>query len=96
MSHTVLYTFIVNFRAGYKFSVPSYGGSLFIFSLKVHKYFSWPPYFLCFTIRLHEQCCVENLLPRENNDCVSNVAIFIVAPCICRITLIITRTNALT
>jgi len=43
MSNTVLYTFIVNSHAGYKFSVTSYCGSLFIFSLKVHKYFAWPP-----------------------------------------------------
>ena len=45
MSHTVLYTFIFNSHAGYKFSVPSYGGSFFIFSLEVHKYFAWPPIF---------------------------------------------------
>lgn len=71
MAHTVLHTFIVNSRAGYKFSVRGYGGSIFIFSPKVHKYFAWPPYIPCFTIRLHEQKVrVENLPPHENDDCI--------------------------
>jgi len=45
VAHCFIYTFIVNSHGGYKFSVPSYSGSLFIFGPKVHKYFAWPPCF---------------------------------------------------